>query len=571
MPSLAEIVEASRAATGGSRTYTNKDLTPAGRRQSAGVIDEAAAIAPQDFGRGGHVPQNAPGESERDRLVRESKDTLTRVDPFAKMIEGAGNRAAMDSLAQDPSTAATNAFVKHVGTGIRAIPSMGSVKAGWEGIKGAVKMPFQGYGELAHLADAVQSDPGLLTELGSDEGRTRLLAAAGKNTASDVGSMMDSLANDPEAGGHLVGGALLGSAAPDALAGVLKSGPGVVGRGLSATGRGLSKVGNSKAATAAGKYAGPTAVFGHPALAAAEIAVPPALRGLGGALQRGGAALESMDLPGALSDLGNTRIPNPFEHVITPDEQAAASVRATVDTAKRGVASGQSRAQADQRAGWPLGQSSATKHTTPGADVKAHWPYEPASRGKGGNSTPGFEGRNSPKPNIPPALSALDDLAGPSSQMKQQKGDLMDEYQASVDGPAKPFDMDGQHYADDGTGSHTVVNPSDTRPPGTYHAQDVLDQPGSQAFMNNEHAANKPIADARQARSQAEETDRLLGALHAHQAAGDAAFDSHLTGPEVDMSHELAGLSDLDRASRVSRARAQARAAGGNTAFAPGY
>jgi hypothetical protein len=32
-------------------------------------------------------------------------------------------------------------------------------------------------------------------------------------------------------------------------------------------------------------------------------------------------------------------------------------------------------------------------------------------------------------------------------------------------------------------------------PPGGYHAQDVLEQPGSQAYMNEQFAHNKPIAD----------------------------------------------------------------------------
>lgn len=43
-------------------------------------------------------------------------------------------------------------------------------------------------------------------------------------------------------------------------------------------------------------------------------------------------------------------------------------------------------------------------------------------------------------------------------EQAKPKPDLMDEYQSSVDGPAKPFEMDGSTYAADATGSHVKVD-----------------------------------------------------------------------------------------------------------------
>jgi hypothetical protein len=155
--------------------------------------------------------------------------------------------------------------------------------------------------------------------------------------------------------------------------------------------------------------------------------------------------------------------------------------------------------------------TTAAKHTTPGADVRANFPYEPAVRGKAGNVIQ--EGRNSPLSGLGKAVEA------PSSR---------------------------------------------------YYAQDVLEQPGSQRFMQEGAKKHGPTVRASQEASDAVESERLMGALRKHQAAGDATFEAQLIGPEVDLTDETL-LSPLDRLSRLSRARSKARGFGSNSALAEGY
>jgi hypothetical protein len=232
----------------------------------------------------------------------------------------------------------------------------------------------------------------------------------------------------------------------------------------------------------------------------------------------------------------------PTETPLSADELAAQTVRGTVDTAKDLINRGQSRGQAAQRAGWPLagdyelndaGQP-VNKYGTgdlghhPGQDVEAHRPYAPAVRGKVGNTI--REGRNSP----------------------------LDGLKKAVGGP-----LDNVSATDALHGGDSFIEGAGTQAKAPYFAGDLLDNPQSQQFQNNEYAANKPIADAARNASKDTEAERLLKSLRNHEAMGDAEFDRHLTGPEIDLFENDRSIAD--RLARLDRNRARSHSSRTNS------
>ncbi len=435
MASLADLIAAS---AGSSPSYGNADLK---RKPHDWSTDESAPFgtvpsslaAPTDESpvEKGAAPYVAPdgGRAEQDRLLEEAKGTLKRIDPFAKMLERTGNVAAMDTVADREASKVMNVpgfgpvsadqFFENFGRGMHGLMSPTAVvRGGYGALKGGASAVLGG---LASIPEGVQAEWDIAHNLPDT---IRSLPELGKDLASEAASgasdTFNNWALNPEQGGEAVAEALGGVAAPDALVGALRYGPQLAGKGLSATGRGMTAIGESRAAKAAGKYAGPTAIFGHPVAAAAEVAVPPALRGLGGAFQRGGAALERMDIPASLRALGETDIGAAINRTLTPpdvpltaDELAAQGVRASVGAARDMEAGGMSRAQAAQRSGAPYGGdlkidpdtgAASNKYgrveqgTHPGQDVEAHRPYRPAVRGQAGNTI--RKGQNSPFGNM---------------------------------------------------------------------------------------------------------------------------------------------------------------------------
>lgn len=469
MPSLAEIVEQSRVAPG--KVYTNADLTPAARRHAAGITDEPA-VSSADFGRGGHMPTpNGPVESETDRLLADAKGTLAKADPFARMLQNAGTVGAQESLQshQTPGEAVARSLgntAVGVFKGARQIP--GDLLGGVLGLPGTIA---QG---LASVPEGLQAI--------IDPATWRGLPDAAKQNFME-------LANNPEEATRLFGGMLAAGPASELAGSAASAAPGLAGKAISGVGRGLQAVGNSPLIEGTGLLRKGAAIL-HPGLGTLAGAVgPEMLSGAGRAVERFGGRVA--DLPNspsleALKKLGNKDVGAAVRDTFTPtptaDELAAGSVRETVNTARGLMNNGQSRAQASQRAGWPLGKSSAEKHTTPGADVEANRPYAPSVRGKNGN------------------------------------------------------------VIREGRGSLEALRKVTKREPPTVYAADLLDQPGSQDYMNRQFEQNKPVAD------RALGKDRPLADLdeasRAEQDYLDAAMD----------------FSPLDRLARLSRTRGQAPA-----------
>lgn len=566
MPSLADVIKLSHAASGStyagdqmplgsvgtpddvpealrppSRSYTNADLTPAARRKAAGIDDSAPAA---DAVRPDYVAPDG-GRAEQDRLLAEAKGTLKTADPFAKMLESAGNAGAGEALQ------------RHQGPGEAAVRSLGDTTAAM--YKGATHIPGDLVGGLLGLPGAIahgyESIP---------EGLQAIIDPATWRGMPDAAKQMyTELANDPEQATRLFGGMIAAGPAGDLMAGAIPKVPGVVGGAISKLGRGVQAVGSSPLVEGTGMLRKGAAIL-HPGLGTLAGAVgPEMLTGLGKAIEGAGAKVSNIPNSASLDALRNVantdvgaKVRDVFTPTLTEDEQAAQSVRATVDAARRYVDQGASRGQAAQRAGWPLagdfelndaGQpvnkyGAGDFGTHPGQNVEAQRPYGPASRGESGRAVPGFEGRNSPgrvegpktfansvraekrNPNggHVSALGALDDLAGPTQRMQRK----------------------------------------------SYSAQDVLDNPASQRYMNEQFDQNQPVADAARVRSDDDEAARLLGALRKHQAAGDATFDSHLTGPEVDLSDAVSPEAAL---SKLSRGRAQTHSRRRNSALAETY
>jgi uncharacterized protein YjeT (DUF2065 family) len=522
-------------------SWSNADLTPAAIRKRLGLEDH---IDKQEMALQGQLA--GPDEGlETDRLLNDAKGTLAKADPFARMLNNAGNVAGQQALQA------------HEGPGEAAARSLGDTAVGVA--KGVTHIPGDLLGGVLGLPGAIahgyESIPEGLQAI-IDPATWRGMPDAAKQTFME-------LANDPEEATRLFGGMIAAGPAGD-LAGMgLAKAPGVAGRAISKVGRGMQAAGQSPLVEGTGLLRKAGAVL-HPGVGTVLAAVGPemltgagkAVEGLGGRVSNipNSSSLEALKRL-ANKDLG-LAAEKAFTPALTAEEQAAAGVRATVDTAKRGVEGGLSRAQADQRAGWPLGKSSAEKHTTPGADVEAHRPYKPAVRGKTGNVIQ--EGRG----------TSLDGLR------KAAEPDLFDQFQASQAGPAKPFDMDGQSYAADASGSHKAVSslsalddlaaPTNRiqRDQPTVYADRLLDQEGSRRYMDEQFKKNNSTAKAVRNVTDNAESERLMNAFRNHEAAADAQLDTHY-GPEMDLSDET--LSPLDRLARMSRGRSKAPAFATNT------
>src|SRR5579863_9648778 len=231
--------------------------------------------------------------TERDQILDDAKQGLSQADKFFAPIEAAGNIGGQNAMApyEQPNDVAVNTFMDRLGRGVRAIATP---QGALEGLKQAAMVPVKGYGELAHLADAVVHDPGMLTDF-------TLPLRAGIENIKNVGAAEQALANeDPEVGGRAVRDALLATAAPEAAEAAIARGPAFVGGAIEGLGKGSTALANSTPMKAAGKY-GPFGVFmGHPGVTAAGVLGPPALRGLGNVLTKTGRAIRGIDLQGML-------------------------------------------------------------------------------------------------------------------------------------------------------------------------------------------------------------------------------------------------------------------------------
>lgn len=172
----------------------------------------------------------------------------------------------------------------------------------WDSVKGTTLSTLGGYAR--GLGNSITS----MTE---DVQPTNWMRKAGEallhpnnpiTTARNVASTFKRIvAGDPEAGGQALGAITAGIATPGipkmaememAAAPPILKGAGrateLVGKGTEAVGRGAAKVTRGWAAPII------TAMSGHPIIAAAEVAVPPALRGAGRVMQRGGRAIQDV-------------------------------------------------------------------------------------------------------------------------------------------------------------------------------------------------------------------------------------------------------------------------------------
>jgi len=585
MPTFAELAQMAQRLHDASNehVYGNADLARKPNDWSTdesapyGTVPSSLAAPDEASATASTKPYVAPdgGRAEQDRLLNEAKGTLARIgspgtadlpaihgtDPFAQLLEGAGNRAAMETVNADPNKAYVDQLVENYGRGVHGMLSPTAVvKGGVGALAGGAKAVLGGLAsipegvkaewDIAHnLPDTIRSLPGLGTDLAKEAG----------SAASDT---LKSWAMNPEQGGEAVAEALGGVAAPDALAGALKYGPQLAGKAMSATGRGMSALGEARAVKAASKLAAPTAIFGHPIAAAAEIAAPPALRGLGGAMQRGGAALEGLDIPASLKALGQTdvgaalnRTLSPVEEPLTAEEQAAANVRASVEAARNMEAKGMSRAQAAQRSGAPYGGditidpetgAASNKYgrieqgTHPGQDVQAHWPYEPTVRGQSGNVI--REGRNPPAHNNP-ALSFVDDAVGAGNSQKKEP---MSYEAALADLSAMPVKVSGNP-----TRPLTPEIMNRPMPPELKRAiAENVRKPGDIRGVNLAESTPSQQADYLEAQS---------------------ILNKKLGLPVPGPVHDLSPFSTETGLAKLSRARARARSFGKNSTLPEGF
>lgn len=107
---------------------------------------------------------------------------------------------------------------------------------------------------------------------------------------------VENLAKNPRDAGSLLGQMLLAPKVPEAANTALAKGPGIVGRGMGAVGRGAEALGQSKAVRGASKLGAiGSAMHGNIPGVLTALA-PEALEMTGRGMQRGGAALEGLDL-----------------------------------------------------------------------------------------------------------------------------------------------------------------------------------------------------------------------------------------------------------------------------------
>lgn len=234
------------------------------------------------------------------------------------------------SFTQDPS--------RYMGHALK-----GLVRSPVDLVKGFLGIPGQVVKGLTQDVPALLNDPSLLMEA----------PGAIKEGAQYANT-------HPEEMGSFLGQSLLAPKVPGAANAALAKGPGIVGRGMGAVGRGMETVGTSKALKSANKYGVMgTAMSGHPGIAALELAAPPALEYGGRAMQRGGAALEGLDL----AYKGKT----PFAREAGPEPvDPAAVMREKVAGARGDVEAGFSRPVAGKLNGL---KSTATDVSHPSAEV----------------------------------------------------------------------------------------------------------------------------------------------------------------------------------------------------------
>lgn len=147
-------------------------------------------------------------------------------------------------------------------------------------VKGLLGLPAQIVKGLGVDLPTLIANPSLVTEI----------PQAAKDAAEFANTHPDDM-------GSLLGQALLAPKVPGAANAALRNGPRIAGKTLSAVGRGAEAAGEFAAKTnKKGIVPLVTAATGHPWMTAAELAAPPVLKGAGKLAQKGGAALEGLDL-----------------------------------------------------------------------------------------------------------------------------------------------------------------------------------------------------------------------------------------------------------------------------------
>lgn len=197
------------------------------------------------------------------------------------------------------------------------------------------------------------------------------------HTAAHPVEAVTELAKHPRDAGSLLGQMLLAPKVPGAANTALAEGPSLAGRAIGAVGRGAEAVGTSRAMKAAGKFGVMESALRMDPKGMALAAAPAVLEHGGKLMQRGGAALEGLDL--SLKENPFKRTPV-VESALDPE---ADTVRETVKTARDLKGKGMSSGQAAQRAGWPLGESEEIPYRAgSGADIEGARGPEQAAANK---------------------------------------------------------------------------------------------------------------------------------------------------------------------------------------------
>jgi hypothetical protein len=233
------------------------------------------------------------------------------------------------SLTKDPSR-----YFGHAAKGLARSPI--------DLVKGLLNLPAQVVHGLGVDLPALIADPSLVTEI----------PQAAKDAVEFANTHPDEM-------GSLLGQSLLAPKVPGAANAALRHGPTAVGRTMSAVGRGAEAVGTSKIAKMASKFGPMEAALRMDPYGIAVAAAPKVLEVGGKALQKGGAALEGLDL----AYKGKV----PFAREAGPEVVDPADVmREKVAGAREDVSAGFSRPVASKLNGL---KSSATDISHPTADV----------------------------------------------------------------------------------------------------------------------------------------------------------------------------------------------------------
>jgi hypothetical protein len=588
-PDFADLAARASGSSGSIPTYTNASLA---RKPGDWSTDQSApfgtvpsSLAAPDATPGAGTaggPYVAPdgGLAARDAAINSAKNYLAKPDPLIQAMESAGNRAQMESVAAHQPTP-TDQFFENYGRGIHAIPS-GVIPGAVNTVKALATMPFKGYADLAKLGAEAYQDPEFASQLTSPLGRGQLGLQALKNAVSDVGTAESRWATHPEEGGEAVGEAIGGAAAPESTLRAIAAAPGLAGGAISATGRGLQALGNSPLVKGTGLFRKAGAVL-HPGIGTVLAATgPDLLPSMGRGLESLGQGISNIPNSAAIQGLKNalnTDVGSAFTRPaadLTPEEQAAARVKATVDAAKGYVDQGMSRGQAAQRAGWPLagdyelndfGQP-VNKYGTgdlghhPGQDVQAHWPYEPSVRGVAGNEiTPGRNSPVQPKSSLgglKNAIGSLDDLAtvpkGPEGDMDVPNTPADDvEFEQKYQDALKAYGEAHPTPYETGIGAKEPLSPElmnrPQRPELKYAIRNATTKPFNIQGVNLTQMSPQNVKDL----------------LEAHRTIDYEL--GHGMGPLQDLSPQLSTETNL---ARLSRGRALRRSIAGNSPLAEG-